>query len=137
VQTALEVLKLNSPRQVRQRRQWERLPLALPVFVRGSDAKGLETLEFATGLNVSASGILIASRRPLQKGASVVLEVPIAPVAEPASLPKTSRKMKARVVRVEFRGSYHLIGMRFSRSLLPASAVAPAPKRMRKSPSTM
>jgi len=56
------------------------LPLAIPVFVRSRDEKGKEFLEFATALNVSAGGALVAVRRSLPPTAQVLLEIP--PVVE-------------------------------------------------------
>jgi hypothetical protein len=43
-----------------ERRKWPRLPLAIPIFVRSREDNGKETLEFATALNVSAGGALVA-----------------------------------------------------------------------------
>jgi hypothetical protein len=37
--------------------------LAIPVFVRSRDEKGREFLEFATALNISAGGMLVAVMR--------------------------------------------------------------------------
>jgi hypothetical protein len=52
-----------------ERRKWPRLPLAIPVFVRSRDDNGKELLEFATALNVSAGGMLLAVRRGLPASA--------------------------------------------------------------------
>src|SRR5208282_6590375 len=57
-----------------ERRKWPRLPLAIPVFVRSRDDKGKEFLEFATALNVSAGGMLLAVRRVLSSSAQIQLE---------------------------------------------------------------
>ena len=65
------------------------LPLAIPVFVRSRDAKGKEFLEFATALNVSAGGMLVAMRRALPAIAQIRLEIPSAPVAALALLPQS------------------------------------------------
>ena len=62
-----------------ERRKWARLPLAIPVFVRSRDGKGKEFLEFATALNVSAGGMLVAIRRALPAIAQIRLEIPSAP----------------------------------------------------------
>ena len=40
------------------RRQWERLPLAIPVFVRGIEPSGKQFIEFATALDISVGGAL-------------------------------------------------------------------------------
>ena len=78
---------MNGLRAGNERRKWSRLPLAIPVFVRGRDGKGKEFLEFATALNVSAGGMLVAIRRVLPAIAQVRLEIPSAPVAALALLP--------------------------------------------------
>ena len=56
-----------------------RLPLWLPVFVRGSNGQGKRFVEFATFLDVSAGGALLAIRRPLRRGSRVSLELPPRP----------------------------------------------------------
>lgn len=105
-------------RSEREHRAWPRLPLAIPVFVRSRDDAGKEFLEFATALNVSAGGALIAVRRSLPLAARILLEIPSAPLAAAAKLPKASRSVRARCVRVTHAEGYHLIGLKFSRPLL-------------------
>jgi hypothetical protein len=95
-----------------------RLPLAIPVFVRSRDDRGKEFLEFATALNIGAGGALIAVRRPLPPSAQVLLEIPSAPLAAAAKLPKAARTLRARTVRVTSADGYHLLGLKFSRALL-------------------
>jgi len=106
-----------------------RLPLAIPVFVRSRDDKGKEFLEFATALNVSAGGALVAVRRSLPQSSQVLLEIPSAPLVAAACLPKASRTLRARAVRVSHAEGYHLLGLKFSRPLLNDSAHATLPQR--------
>jgi hypothetical protein len=94
------------------------LALAIPVFVRSRDDKGKEFLEFATALNISAGGALVAVRRSLPPSAQVLLEIPSAPLAAAASLPRAARTLRARTVRVSHAEGYHLVGLKFSRPLL-------------------
>jgi hypothetical protein len=98
--------------------------LAIPVFVRSRDDKGKEFLEFATALNISAGGALVAVRRSLPKAAQVLLEIPSAPLAATAGLPKAARTLRARAVRVNHAEGYHLLGLKFSRPLLNGAASA-------------
>jgi len=105
----------------KERRKWTRLPLAIPVFVRSRDEKGKEFLEFATALNVSAGGALVAVRRSLPKAAQVLLEIPSAPLASATGLPRAARTLRARAVRVNHSDGYHLLGLKFSRPLLSGS----------------
>jgi len=106
-----------------ERRKWARLPLAIPVFVRSRDGKGQDFLEFATALNVSAGGMLIAVRRILSAGAQLRLEIPNGPVAALALLPQASRTLRAKALRTTPAEGFYLLGLKFSRPLLrPATS---------------
>jgi hypothetical protein len=96
-----------------ERREWVRLPLAIPVFVRSRDQGGKDFLEFATALNVSAGGALVAVHRSLRPAAQVTLEIPSAPLAASAPIPKS-----AKIVRVTHGEGYHLLGLKFQHPLL-------------------
>ena len=100
-----------------ERRKWSRLPLAIPVFVRSQDDKGNEFLEFATALNVSAGGMLIALRRILPSSRNIQLEIPSAPVVS-TLLPRVSRNLRARALRHTPANGFYLLGLKFSRPLL-------------------
>jgi len=101
-----------------ERREWIRLPLAVPVFVRSRDQNGKDFLEFATALNISAGGALVAVHRALRPAAQVSLEIPSAPLAASAPVPKNSRNFRAKIVRVTHADGYHLLGLKFSQPLL-------------------
>lgn len=106
----------------KERRRWVRLPLAIPVFVRTRDEKGNDLLEFATALNISAGGALVVVRRSPLLSSPVLLEIPSAPLADGAALPRSSRTLKAKPVRVTHIEGYHLLGLKFSRPLLNAKS---------------
>jgi c-di-GMP-binding flagellar brake protein YcgR len=110
---------MNVPKPASERRKWARLPLAIPVFVRSRDPKGKEFLEFATALNVSAGGMLVAVRRTLPANSQIQLEIPSAPVASLALLPPVSRTLRAKTLRTTPEEGYYLLGLKFSRPLLP------------------
>jgi len=112
------------------------LPLAIPIFVRSRDEEGKELLEFATALNISAGGALVAVRRSLPLSARVSLEIPSAPLVSGNSFPKASRTLRARTVRVTHIDGYNLLGLKFSRPLLPA-ATSTKPTTRRKLSSTV
>ena len=101
-----------------ERREWVRLPLAVPVFVRSRDQNGKDFLEFATALNISAGGALVAVHRALRPAAQVSLEIPSAPLAASSPVPKNSRNFRAKIVRVTHAEGYHLLGLKFSQALL-------------------
>ncbi len=100
-----------------ERRKHQRLPLSIPVFVRGIDQDGKEFLEFATALNISAGGILLATRRSLPKSANLSLEIPVAPLPPNTVSPQSVRSLKAKLVRVTHGERCHLLGLRFSKPL--------------------
>jgi PilZ domain len=62
-----------------ERRSWPRLPLAIPVFVRGVDYHGKKFQEFSALLNVSSGGALLATRTSLRIGTLISVEIPIPP----------------------------------------------------------
>src|SRR5579872_2487051 len=109
---------MNGAGRDKKRRKWTRLPLAIPVFVRSRDSKGKEFLEFATALNVSAGGMLVAIRRVLPAIAQIRLEIPSAPVAALALLPRAARTLRARALRTTPAEGYYLLGLKFARPLL-------------------
>ncbi len=120
---------MSQRRQAIERRKGPRLPLAIPVFVRGRDDKGKDFLEFATALNISACGVLVAVRRSLPVAARILLEIPSAPLAATADLPKASRTLRARCVRVTHAEGYHLVGLKFLRPLLDESEMRRTARR--------
>jgi len=109
---------------VAERRGWERLPISVPFFVRGSTASGEDFLEFATALNLSAGGVLLATRRYLDPGTKISLEVPVALVNK-AQLPRSVSRLQATVLRCTADRQYFLLGVQFQEPLLNhASATA-------------
>jgi hypothetical protein len=98
--------------------------LAIPVFVRSRAETDQEVLEFATALNVSAGGMLLAVRRSIPSAAQVLLEIPSAPLAALAALPRVARTLRAKVLRMQHGEGYNLVGLKFSRPLLNSHAPA-------------
>lgn len=126
------MLALKKP--VEDRRKWPRLPLAIPVFVRTSDEAGKDMLEFATALNVSAGGALVAVRRALPLSALVSLEIPSAPLMPTASLPKAARNLRARTMWEGHANGYQLLGVKFSHPLVEGASEPRPPRRKVSSP---
>ena len=118
---------MNGAKRGDERRKWARLPLAIPVFVRSRDGKGKEFLEFATSLNVSAGGMLVAIRRVLPSVTGIRLEIPSAPVAAMAMMPRAARSLRAKALRTTPADGYYLLGLKFSRPL--PLATKPARRR--------
>ena len=102
---------------VAERRGWERLPISIPFFVRGAKSGGEEFLEFATALNLSAGGLLLATRRYLDPGTQISLEIPVALVNK-AQLPRSVSLLHATVLRCTPDRQYFLLGLQFQEPLL-------------------
>jgi hypothetical protein len=101
-----------------ERRRWERLPLALPIFLRGVNERGEEFLEFTTALNVSAGGALLATRRYLRPSSRITVEIPSAPLPKLTRPVRAVRTMRARVIRVSNSEQCYLSGLQFTKPLL-------------------
>ena len=100
-----------------ERRGWDRLPISIPFFVRGTKPGGEEFLEFATALNLSAGGLLLATRRYLEPGTQISLEIPVALVNK-AQLPRSVSLLHATVLRCTPDRQYFLLGLQFEEPLL-------------------
>jgi len=109
---------LNRKRLETERRKWVRLPLTIPVFVHSADENGREFLEFASALNVSAGGALVALRRSVRLSAKVLLEIPNAPMASLAPATTNPSSMAAEAIRLIHAEGYHLVAFKFSTPLL-------------------
>jgi c-di-GMP-binding flagellar brake protein YcgR len=120
---------LTTARPQIERRKWSRLPLAIPVFVRSRDSEGKEFLEFATALNVSAGGMLLAIRKSLPLISQIQLEIPSAPVAALPMLPQASRDLRAKALRTTPAEGCYLLGLKFTRPLLRPVNSNGAPRR--------
>ena len=112
--------KRMKTRKGAERRKFERLPLAVPVFVRGIDPNGRQFVDFATALDISVGGALVAIHRFLPKGSKILLEIPSAPVASSTpSVPRSTRQhFYAKAVRVTDGEQCKLMGLRFNKPMM-------------------
>jgi len=120
------------PRKVSQKeqRKWERLQLAVPVFLRARDGNGKDFLEFATAINVSAGGAMVVMRRSLPESEPVSVEIPSAPIGPNRGLKNVSRCMDAKTVWVAHLDEHHVLGLKFDRPLnTDVAAIATRPAR--------
>jgi hypothetical protein len=109
---------VNSTRASRrERRAWQRIPLAVPVFVRGTDESGTNFLEFTAALNVSAGGMLVSLRHHLPRRSQVCLEIPATSAPPPARSTAAVRNLFARLVRVGDTPGGQVYAFRFRRPL--------------------
>lgn len=112
---------MRRPVSVAERRDWDRLPISIPFFVRGRKLTGEDFLEFATALNLSAGGVLLAAKRYLDPGTQISLEVPIALVNK-AQLPHSVSLLHSTVLRCTPDRQYFLLGLQFEAPLIEATS---------------
>jgi hypothetical protein len=97
---------------IAERRRSSRLPVAIPMFVRGTDQHGKPFVDFATALNISAGGTLLVLRRRLQPEKQVSLEIPVG-VLPQTLLTKLVQQIQARTLRVEPAEKAFVVGVQF------------------------
>jgi hypothetical protein len=115
-----------------ERRKWQRLPLAIPVFVHGVDETGQRFVEFATALNISAGGAQLAIRRFLAPTSRISIEIPCSVGPYRATPTQVKSNLLARIMSNQPAKNgepYHLLGLKFHQPLL-ASKTKPGKKRI-------
>jgi hypothetical protein len=115
------ILQMKATKSGAERRRWERLPLAIPVFVRGIEPNGKQFIEFATALDISVGGALLAIQRHLPPGSKIMLEIPCTPVPL-AKDAQQNQNFKAKLVRVTKGDDCHLLGLKFHRPMANKAA---------------
>ena len=101
-----------------EKRRWQRLPIPVPMFIRGVDERGKGFLEFSTALNISAGGALLVTRRHLPSSSNLSLQIPTPPFPKEVSSQFLLRRLKAKVVQVRNSEGYYWYGLEFSRPLV-------------------
>jgi hypothetical protein len=100
-----------------QRRRSPRIRLQVPVFLRGSDASGVEFIELTKTLNIGSAGACITSTHILRADQLVYLTVPAPSPATSSLVPNETPPIAARVLRQEVAGDMRLFGLEFLRPL--------------------
>ena len=95
-------------------RQWERLPLALPIVLRSTDQYGQRIVDFTTALNICAGGVLLASRRYLPPGSRLSLEIPVPPLPVLPEAEQTVRMLAGNLLRSTPYKQGHLLAIEFT-----------------------
>jgi hypothetical protein len=86
------------------------------MFVRGTDAAGVDFLDLTKTLDISSTGAYIASPRLLSTDQILNLTIP-APSSPASTLPAETPPIQARVKRHRDFGGIHLLGVEFVRPL--------------------
>lgn len=121
LQSLMPVTSMSSL-AVGERRHFQRLGVAIPVFVRGVDDAGRAFFEFATAVNISAGGALLLLRRSLAPRASVSVEIPAAPIADKVV---ARRSLDGEIVWVENSFGWSSCATRFLDPLLQEGETDP------------
>ena len=111
------------------RRQWARIPVAIPVFVRGKDHDGKEFREFTTAFNIGGGGVLLATRRFVPRSAKVYLEIPAGPLSSQPMPQKYYRDLVGRAVTVTHTEQCYLCGVKFTRPLIHPIPLKPVARK--------
>jgi hypothetical protein len=83
------------------RRGFHRLPIRVPVFIKGKDIGGEEFFELTYTLNVSASGACFFSQRELQASTDLLVSIPAPVETSEAAKEDYEFKFPAKVTRIE------------------------------------
>lgn len=114
-----------------ERRRSERLPVGIPVFVRGLDKAKQPFVEFTTAWNISSHGALVATERYLPPSTPVSLHVPSVPLSPNTVVPARAQTLSATAVSVRQNEHMYLTGLKFSKPL--KKHVRPKDKRRKHS----
>jgi hypothetical protein len=99
-----------------ERRRSQRIHVQIPMFVRGTDAAGLEFLDLTKTLDISATGAFLASPRDIRTNQVVNLTIP-APSPPSMTVPAETPPIQARVRRHRATDGIHLLGVEFLKAL--------------------
>jgi hypothetical protein len=108
---------LYSAAYAAERRAWKRIPISIPFFVSGTKAAGERFSEYASALNISAGGLLLATRRYFEIGIEILLEAPVLP-SKKAPLPLVIAPLRAGVLRCQATPQCFLVGLKFDQPLV-------------------
>ena len=98
-------------------RRSPRIRLQVPVFVRGTDASGVEFIELTKTLNISATGACITSAHIIRPDQVVHLTIPAPSPAASSLVPSETPPITARVLRQDAAGEMRLFGLEFLRAI--------------------
>jgi hypothetical protein len=111
---------LNNPEAVKysQERQNPRIRIQIPIFLRGTDATGVEFIELTKTLNISSSGACIASSHLLQNEEVIQLTIPTPSASTAGLVPYETPPISAKVLRQQAAGDLRLFGIEFFHPLI-------------------
>lgn len=100
-----------------ERRRCSRISLQVPLFLRAADEAGVEFVDLTKTLNISSTGALLASRRPLRVDQLLRLTIPVSSESFSGLIPAETPPIQAQVRRVIDAGDTRLVGVEFLKPL--------------------
>jgi hypothetical protein len=96
-----------------ERRRERRVPVHLPIVVRGTDRTGLSFEERTASENLCRGGAAFASRHPLDLGGQLEIHIPVLPTSASED---TEFLTQGRVVHIKPRSDQHelIVGVEFT-----------------------
>lgn len=98
-------------------RRSPRIRLQMPVFLRSVDNSGAEFIELTKTLNISTTGVCVASSHLLRPEQIVHITIPAPSSAPSGTIPSETPPITARVLRQEAAGDVRLFGLEFLKPL--------------------
>ena|SRR5688572_7492225 len=83
------------------RREYYRLPIRVPIFIKGLDKNGAEFFELTHTINVSASGACLITKLDLAHSADLLVSIPAPLSSNVGSSDDHDFRFPAKVVRLE------------------------------------
>lgn len=108
-----QLLKPQKPVSFTQQRQNPRIRIQIPIFLRGTDALGVEFIELSKTLNISATGACIACSHLLQNEQLIQMTIPTPSPSTSGLVPYETPPISARVRRQDSAGDLRLFGLEF------------------------
>ncbi len=100
-----------------ERRRSARIRLQVPVFLRGTDASGMEFIELTKTLNIGASGACLASTHTVPADQLVHLTIPAPSPTSSSLVPNETPPIAARILRQDVLGDMRLLALEFLKPL--------------------
>ncbi len=108
-----QLLKPQKSVPLTHQRQSPRIRIQIPIFLRGTDALGVEFIELTKTLNISATGACIACSHLLQSEQLIQLTIPTPSPSTSGLVPHETPPISARVRRQDSAGDLRLFGVEF------------------------
>jgi PilZ domain-containing protein len=108
-----------------ERRRERRVPVHLPIVVRGTDRTGLSFEERTSSENLCRGGAAFASRHPLDLGSQLEIQIPVLPTA---ASEETEFATQGRIVHLKRGRDEHelIVGVEFTGPRFPRMFVSEA-----------